>query len=65
MATVRDKWYTMPKGPDGKRHRVWHSIKDMLTLPQVVQNNSKKFIAALKRMNKKFDESLEFIVFGK
>ncbi len=24
MATLRTKYYTMPKGPDGRRHRVWH-----------------------------------------
>jgi hypothetical protein len=26
MACVRKRYYKMPIGPDGKRHRVWHEM---------------------------------------
>jgi hypothetical protein len=45
MASIRTKYYTMPKGPDGKRHRVWHEMSGLTMMDMAAKHDNLEAVA--------------------
>ena len=44
MAAVKTRYYRMPKGDDGKRHRVWRDIVDVKDILIGYYDDAEKYV---------------------
>jgi hypothetical protein len=51
MASFKERWYKMPKGPDGKRHRVWYEAPTMSPMMTVDYFSDMEFINLMYEIN--------------
>ena len=51
MASFKERWYTMPRGPDGKRLRVYHDAPFMTLFEVSLHFEGKEIKAVLDKPN--------------